>query len=76
MAIVVVGDRPTSLWVVLAITAVLLVIVGVILFLFLGRGQSGIVVVAIPGFPIESVIVGIAVGLSFIILRRKSVRRH
>jgi hypothetical protein len=74
MAVVVVGDRPTSLWLVLALTVVVLIIVGLVLFLFLGRGQSGIVVVAIPGFPVESIIMGVAMGLSFIFLKRKSTR--
>jgi hypothetical protein len=76
MAVVVVGNRPTSLWLVLALTVIMLVIVGLVLFLFLGRGQSGIVVVAIPGFPAESIIMGIAIGLSLIFLKRKSIRRH
>ena len=76
MAVVVLGDRPTSLWVVLAIVAVMLIIVGVILSLFLTRGPSGIVVVAIPGFPIESIVIGVAVGLSFIVLRRESISGH
>ena len=71
MAVVVVGERPSSLWVVLAVMVVLLVIAAVILFLFFGRGQSGLVIVAIPGFPVESIVLGIALGLSFIVLRRK-----
>lgn len=76
MAVVVVGDRPSSLWVVLAVMVVMLVIVGVILFLFFGRGQSGLLIVAIPGFPIESIVVGIVLGLSFIALRRRSIGKR
>jgi len=76
MAVVVVGERPSSLWVVLALMVVLLAIAAVILFLFFGRGQRGLVIVAIPGFPVESIIVGIALGLSFIVLRRKSIMKR
>ncbi len=74
--VVVVGGRPsTPIWVVLVITAIVLIVVGVVLFLLLGGGQTGgLVVVAIPGFPVESIITGVAFGLLLLVLRRKSIR--
>lgn len=71
--VVVVDDRP-SLLVVLAVVALVLLTVGVLLFFLIGRASGSVLVVAIPGFPIESIILGIVVGAFLLALKRKSRR--
>lgn len=70
--VIVVRDRfPT--WA--AIFAILLVLVAVAIILFVITGGRGtVLVVAIPGFPFESILIGLAVGLLWVVLRHKNVR--
>lgn len=71
--VIVVKDK-TPLWAALAITTLVLVVVGLLLFLLIGRGQGTVFVVAIPGFPVESIVLGLVVGLLLVASRRRRRR--
>lgn len=67
---VVVRDR-FPIWAV--ILAILLVLIAVAILGFVITGGRGtVLVVAIPGFPLESLMIGLVVGLLWIVLRRRS----
>ena len=67
---VVVRDR-FPIWAV--ILAILLVLIAVAILGFVITGGRGtVLVVAIPGFPPESLMIGLVVGLLWIVLRRRS----
>jgi amino acid transporter len=70
--VVVVRDRfPT--WA--AIFAILLVLVAVAILVFVISGGRGtVLVVAIPGFPLESIMIGLALGLLWVLLKRRSAK--
>jgi hypothetical protein len=68
--VVVVRDR-FPIWAV--ILAILLVLIAVAILGFVITGGRGtVLVVAIPGFPLESLMIGLVVGLLWIVLRRRS----
>ncbi len=73
--VVVVGER-TPLWAVLAvIIIVVLVVVAVLMFIVTG-GRGTLLVVAIPGFPAESIILGLALGVLLVILKRRPDKKN
>ena len=71
--VVVVRDRG-PLGIVLVIISVLSFISLVVLIFLIMHGRGNIMVVAIPGFPPESVLVGLFLG-TFIVVRRRVARR-
>jgi hypothetical protein len=56
------------------IIIVILVIVAVLAFILSG-GRGTVLVVAIAGFPFESIILGLTLGLIFIALKRRASKR-
>lgn len=68
--VVVVRDRSLT-WALFAVLAVILVIVAIVLLLITG-GRGTVLVVAIPGFPIESIVIGLMFGLLLLVLKRMS----
>jgi hypothetical protein len=66
----IVKEKGTSFWAVCGILFFILVVLGVIV-LFMG----GVAAVGIPGFPVESILIGIAVGLSLIVTGRRKMTR-
>jgi hypothetical protein len=68
--VVVVRGGPSVLAAVLLLIIVLIV-VGLLVFL-LTRGS--VLVVAIPGFPVESVIMGLLVGAMLVAMKRRRMR--
>ncbi len=70
--VVVVNDRSPVWAVILAILAILVAVA--ILFFVLTGGAGTVLVLAIPGFPVESIAAGLALGLLLIILRRKPAK--
>ena len=59
-----------------AILLILLVTVAVaILGLIITGGRGTVLVVAIPGFPVESLVIGLMIGVFLILFRRRSVRK-
>ena len=69
--LVVVARDGTPLLAVLAlISLVSLVVVGLLIFL-VSRTGDGLVVVAIPGFPPESILFGLVIGFVVILAKRK-----
>ena len=67
---VVVRDRfPT--WAVILTILLVLIVVAVLVFAITG-GRGTVLVVAIPGFPLESVAIGLVVGLLWLVLKRRS----
>jgi len=70
--VVVVRDGfPT--WAVVFAILVLLVAVAVLVFVITG-GRGTVLVVAIPGFPVESILIGLVVGLLWVTLKRRSAK--
>jgi hypothetical protein len=67
--VVVVRDRSSLLAVCVALILVL-VVVAILVFLISG-GRGTVFVVALPGFPVESIIIGLVTGLLLVTLRRK-----
>jgi len=70
--VVVVRDKFPTWAVVLAIILVLIAVA--ILTLAITGGRGTVLVVAIPGFPLESLLIGLVVGLLWIVLKRRSAR--
>lgn len=62
-------DNP--LWVILTVISIVTIVVAVILILILGRMGAGFVVIAIPGFPPECILLGTALGILLIVLKRR-----
>ncbi|HXX72861.1 MAG TPA: hypothetical protein VEI80_04130 [Candidatus Acidoferrales bacterium] len=69
MAVIVRDDNP--LWVILTVISIVTIVVAIILILILGRMGAGFVVIAIPGFPPESILLGTALGILLIVLKRR-----
>jgi len=67
--VVVVRDRSSLLAVCVALILVL-VVVAILVFLISG-GRGTVFVVALPGFPVESIIIGLVAGLLLVGLRRR-----
>ena len=71
--VVVVRDKSPA-WAVIA--AILLVLAAVsILLLIITGGRGTVFVVAIPGFPPESILIGLLIGVLLIALKRRPVRK-
>lgn len=68
--VVVVGER-TPLWAVLAIIIIVILVVVAVLAFVLSGGRGTMLVVAIPGFPTESIVLGLAIGILLVALKRK-----
>ena len=71
--VVVVRDRG-PLGVILLVITLLSLISLVVLILLIMQGRGNIMVIAIPGFPPESVLAGLVLG-TFIVVRRRFARR-
>jgi len=71
--VVVVRDRGPIGVILLVISILSLISLAVLIFLIM-QGRGNIMVIAIPGFPPESVLAGLALG-TFIVLRRRFARR-
>ncbi|MGA3108699.1 MAG: Loki-CTERM sorting domain-containing protein [Candidatus Bathyarchaeia archaeon] len=71
--VVVVRDRGPVGIILLVISLLSLISLIVVIFLIM-QGRGNVMVVAIPGFPLESVLAGLVVGL-FIVARRRFARR-
>ena len=68
--VVVVGER-TPIWPIFAVLIiVVLVVVAILLFIVTG-GRATLLVVPIPGFPVESIILGLGLGVLLVLLKRK-----
>ena len=72
MLVVVAKDR-FPVWTVIAVMLLVLVAVAILVFVITG-GKATVLVVAIPGFPFESIMVGLVVGLLWIVLKRRPTR--
>ncbi len=72
--VVVVGER-TPLWAVLAVIIVLILVVVAVLMFIVTGGRGTLLVVAIPGFPVESIILGLALGVLLVTLKRRPVKK-
>ena len=73
MVVVVKGKFPTLA--VILVMLLVLVAVAILVFVMTG-GKATVLVVAIPGFPIESIIIGLVVGLLWVVLKRRSVKER
>jgi len=62
-------DSP--LWVILVVISIITLVIAAILIVVFSRVGGGVVLVAIPGFPPESLLLGFAVGLLIILARRR-----
>lgn len=72
---VVVGER-TPMWAIIAVLmVVVLVVVAIVVFILTG-GRGTLLVVAIPGFPVESIILGLGLGVLLVLLKRKNLIKH
>ncbi len=65
------GER-TPLWAVLAVIIITILLVVAVLVYILSVGRGSVLVVAIPGFPTESIILGLTLGVLLVALKRKS----
>ncbi len=69
--VVVVGER-TPIWAIVAVLIiVVMVVVAILVFVFTG-GRATMLVVAIPGFLVESIILGLGLGVLLVLLMRKT----
>ena len=73
MVVVVKGKFPTLA--LILVMLLVLVAVAILVFVMTG-GKATVLVVAIPGFPIESTIIGLVVGLLWVVLKRRSVKER
>lgn len=70
--VVVVRDK-SPLWAVIAVILLLLTAVSILLLIMTG-GRGTVFVVAIPGFPPESILIGLLVGVLLLALKRRSTK--
>ncbi|MGA3405205.1 MAG: hypothetical protein ABSD49_05700 [Candidatus Bathyarchaeia archaeon] len=68
--VVVVGGR-TPIWPIFAVLIIVVLVVVAILLFILTGGRGTLLVVAIPGFPVESIILGVGLGVLLVLLKRK-----
>lgn len=73
--VVVVGER-TPVWAILAVVIVVILVVVAVLTLIFTGGRGTLLVVAIPGFPAESIILGLALGAVLVIVKRVSEKKR
>ena len=67
--VVVVRDK-SPLWAVIAVILLVLAAVSILLLVITG-GRGTVFILAIPGFPPESIIIGLLVGVLLLALKRK-----
>ncbi len=72
---VVVVEERTPVWAILAVIIIVISVVVGILFFVLTGGRGTLLVVAIPGFPFESMALGIAAGVLLLFLKRTRSNR-
>jgi hypothetical protein len=70
---VVVVRNGTPVWAILAAVILVIMVAVAVVILLLTRGT--VLVLAIPGFPTESVILGLSLGVLFLILGRRRTRK-
>jgi membrane protein implicated in regulation of membrane protease activity len=70
--VVVVRDR-SPLWAVVAAILLVLVAVAILLFIITG-GRGTVFVIAVPGFPPESIAIGLLLGVLLMVLKRKPAK--
>jgi len=70
--VVVVRDR-SPLWAVIAAVVLVLAAVSILLLIITG-GRGTVFVVAIPGFPPESIVIGLLVGVLLLALKRRPAK--
>jgi membrane protein implicated in regulation of membrane protease activity len=70
--VVVVRDR-SPLWAVIAAILLVLVAVAILLFIITG-GRGTVFVIAVPGFPPESIAIGLLLGVLLMVLKRKPAK--
>jgi membrane protein implicated in regulation of membrane protease activity len=70
--VVVVRDR-SPLWAVIAAILLVLVAVAILLFIITG-GRGTVFVIAVPGFPPESIAIGLLLGVLLVVLKRKPAK--
>ncbi len=73
--VVVVRDRGPLGIILLVITLLSLISLVIIIFLIM-QGRGNVMVVAIPGFPPEAILAGLAVGTFVVLARRFPRRKH
>lgn len=73
--VVVVGER-TPIWAIFAVILIVVLVVVAILVFMLSGGRGTLLVLAIPGFPVESIILGLGLGLLLVLLKRKNLIKH
>jgi len=66
-----VRENPSPWMVILVVMLLLLVAVAVLVFAISG-GRGTVLVVVIPGFPVESVLIGLMIGFLWILFRRRT----
>jgi len=71
--VVVVRDRG-PLGAILLLITILSIVSIVLLFLILLNGRGSVFVVAIPGFPLESILVGLILGVLLVVARARRRR--
>ena len=69
---VVVRDR-FPIWAAIFVVLLVLAAVAIVIYVITG-GRATVLVVAIPGFPLESIVIGLMVGLISVVLKHRSVR--
>jgi len=72
--VVVVRDKSSTGALLLALTILSLITIVVLIFIIL-YGKGNVMVIAIPGFPPESIAAGLALG-TFLIVLSRSVKRN
>jgi membrane protein implicated in regulation of membrane protease activity len=70
--VVVVRDR-SPLWAVIAAILLVLVAVAILIFIITG-GRGTVFVIAVPGFPPESIAIGLLLGVLLVVLKRKPAK--
>jgi hypothetical protein len=73
--VVVVRDRGQVGIILLVISLLSLISLVVIIFLIM-QGRGNVMVVAIPGFPREAMLLGLVVGMVVVVARRSPRRKH
>jgi hypothetical protein len=74
MVVVARDTGPTAA--ILLLVSILSIISIIVLIFFILQGRGNVMVVAIPGFPPESLLTGLLLGLILIVVMRLARRRH
>lgn len=73
---VVVVEERTPLWAILLVIVILMAIVLGVLFFVITGGRGGLLVVAIPGYPPEAIMAGLALGVFLIAFKKRYSRER